>query len=586
MHEFTVWAPNARKVVVKIGEAIYSMSGPSDRGWWSVSVEQAGPGTEYGFLLDDDWQAWPDPRSQWQPYGVHGASRIYDQAAFAWSDQGWDAPSLARAVIYELHIGTFTPQGTFDSAIERLDYLVELGITHVELMPVAAFPGVYGWGYDGASLFAVTEQYGGPEGLKRLVDACHARGLAVLLDVVYNHFGPVGNYSGKFGPYITDRHRTPWGGAVNFEDWGSDEVRRFFCDNALMWMRDYHIDGLRLDAVHEFVDRSAVHFMEQLADEVKDLSAKLGRRLVLIAESDLNDPRVVTTRKAGGYGMDAQWSDDFHHALFTVLHSGGGEKGYYVDFGSVAKLAKALTKTFVQDGAYSKYRGRNHGRPVDDLSPQQFLGYIQTHDQVGNRAIGDRVEQIVGMDRAKVAAGIVLTAPFIPMLFQGEEFAASTPFQYFADHEDPEMARAVKMGRRGEFAAFGWRPEDIPDPENMETFQRSKLKWDEVHEGRHEEMLEWYRRLIALRRGSPSLNDGESGQTKVSFDEDKKWLVMERGAVTVMSNLGTEPVELDNPQRLALALASRADVAAMEGRIVLPPNTLGVLSGEKSQQSV
>jgi len=408
----------------------------------------------------------------------------------------------------------------------------------------------------------------------------------VLLDVVYNHFGPVGNYSGKFGPYITDRHRTPWGGAVNFEDWGSDEVRRFFCDNALMWMRDYHIDGLRLDAVHEFVDRSAVHFMEQLADEVKDLSAKLGRRLVLMAESDLNDPRVVTARKAGGYGMDAQWSDDFHHALFAVLHSGGGEKGYYVDFGSVAKLAKALTKTFVQDGTYSKYRGRNHGRPVDDLSPQQFLGYIQTHDQVGNRATGDRVEQIVGMDRAKVAAGIVLTAPFVPMLFQGEEFAASTPFQYFADHEDPEMARAVKMGRRGEFAAFGWRPEDIPDPENVETFQRSKLKWDEVHEGRHEEMLEWYRRLIALRRGSPSLNDGEPGQTKVSFDEEKKWLVMERGAVTVMANLGMGPVELDNPQRLALALASRADVAVAGGGIVLPPNTLAVLSGEKSRQSV
>jgi maltooligosyltrehalose trehalohydrolase len=582
MHEFTVWAPEARKVAVKIGEATYPMRGPSDRGWWKVAVEGAGPGTDYGFLLDDDRTAWPDPRSQWQPNGVHGASRVYDQAAFAWRDKEWQAPPLSRAVIYELHVGTFTPGGTFDSVIDRLDYLVEVGITHVELMPVAAFPGGQGWGYDGASLFAVTDLYGGPDGLKRLVDACHARGLAVLLDVVYNHFGPVGNYSGKFGPYLTEKHRTPWGGAVNFEDWGSDEVRRFFCDNALVWMRDYHIDGLRLDAVHEFVDRSAVHFVEQLSDEVRALSKQLGRRLVLIAESDLNDPRVLKPCEIGGYGMDAQWSDDFHHALFAVIHSGGGEKGYYVDFGSVAKLAKALTKTFVQDGTYSKYRGRNHGRPVDDLSPHQFLGYIQNHDQVGNRAIGDRVEQIVGMDRAKVAAGIVLTAPFIPMIFQGEEYAASTPFLYFADHEDPEMARLVKEGRRGEFAAFGWNPADIPDPESVDTFERSKLKWDEVHQGRHEEMAQWYRRLIALRRGSASLNDGTPGQTKVSFDEEKRWLVMERGAVTVMGNLGTESVELSNPRGLPMLLASRADVEVKGGKVLLPPDTLAVLSGEKS----
>jgi maltooligosyltrehalose trehalohydrolase len=586
MHEFTVWAPRAWKVAVKIGDATYPMQGPSERGWWAVSVENAGPGTDYGFVLNDDERAYPDPRSQWQPHGVHGLSRVYDQAAFSWSDRDWQPPRFGRAVIYELHVGTFTQAGTFDSAIERLEYLVQLGITYVELMPVAAFPGGQGWGYDGASLFAATEQYGGPDGLKRLVDACHARGLAVLLDVVYNHFGPVGNYSGKFGPYFTDRHRTPWGGAVNFEDWGSNEVRRFFIDNALMWMRDYHIDGLRLDAVHEYVDRSAVHFMEQLSDEVTELSAKLGRRLVLIAESDLNDPRVVKPVKAGGYGMDAQWSDDFHHALFAVLHTGGGEKGYYVDFGSIAKLAKSLARTFVLDGMYSTYRGREHGRPVDDLSPHQFLGYIQNHDQVGNRAIGDRVERIVGMDRAKVAAGIVLTAPFVPMLFQGEEFAASTPFQYFADHEDEEMARAVKAGRRGEFAAFGWKPEDIPDPEKVETFQRSKLNWGEVHHGRHEEMLEWYRRLIALRRGSASLNDGTPRQTKVSFDEEKKLLVMERGAITVMCNLGAQTADLSNPRRLPLLLASRADVAATEDRVVLPPDTLAVLSGEKNQQNV
>jgi maltooligosyltrehalose trehalohydrolase len=580
MHEFMVWAPKVAKIAVKIGETLYPMSGPDERGSWSVRVQDAGPGTEYGFVLDDDPKAYPDPRSQWQPHGVHGLSRVYDQGAFRWSDGGWNALPLERAVIYELHVGTFTPEGTFDGATERLDYLVELGVTHVELMPVAAFPGGQGWGYDGASLFAVTDTYGGPDGLKRLVDACHRRGLAVLLDVVYNHFGPVGNYSGKYAPYMTDRHHTPWGDAVNFEDSGSDEVRRFFCDNALMWMRNYHIDGLRLDAVHEFVDRSAVHFMEQLSDETKELSLEVGRRLALIAESDLNDPRVVEPVADGGYGMDAQWSDDFHHALFTVLATGGAEKGYYVDFGSIEKLAKALTKTFVNDGVYSKYRRRSHGRPVDDVSPHRFLGYIQNHDQVGNRAVGDRLMQVVGMERAKVAAWVVLMAPFIPMLFQGEEFAASTPFQYFADHEDEAMAKAVKNGRRAEFAAFGWNPEDIPDPEDVNTFVRSKLNWDEVHRGQHEEMLEWYRRLIVLRRGSASLNDGEPGRVKAAFDEKKRWMTMERGLVRVMCNLGDKAVEFEIPAGFSLVLASRRDVAATGEKVVLPPDALAIVSGE------
>jgi maltooligosyltrehalose trehalohydrolase len=583
MHEFTVWAPTQEKVAVRIGDATYPMQGPDERGWWSVAAEQAGPGTDYKFVVGDDGQAWPDPRSQWQPHGVHGPSRVYDQTAFAWSDGGWQAPPLSRSVIYELHVGTFTPAGTFDSAIERLDYLVELGITHVELMPVASFPGSRGWGYDGAALFAVYEGYGGPNGLKRLVNACHARGLAVLLDVVYNHFGPVGNYSGKFGPYITQRHHTPWGGAINFDDWGSDEVRRFFCDNALMWLGDYHLDGLRLDAVHEIFDRSAIHFLEQLAIEVKELSEELGRSLVLIAESDLNDPRIVKPWEVGGYGMDAQWSDDFHHALFTVLTEEGAEKGYYADFGTMAKLAKALAKIFVQDGTmYSLYRGRSHGRTVEGISPQQFVGFIQNHDQVGNRATGDRVVEVVGMDRAKVAAGLVLTAPFLPMIFEGEEFAASTPFQYFADHEDPEMAKAVKEGRRGEFAAFGWNPADIPDPENVDTFERSKLKWDEVHKGRHKEMWEWYRGLISLRRNSASLNNGELGQTKVTCDEAKGWLVMVRGGVTVMCNLGEEQMEFENPAHLPLVMASHKKVKAMKSAVVLPPNTLAILSTEKA----
>ena len=583
MHEFRVWAPRAKSMRVKVGQSVYPMCGPTRAGWWSTEVEDAGQGADYAYLLNDEATSYPDPRGLWQPNGVHAASRVYDHDAFAWSDARWQGPPLTGAVIYELHVGTFTEDGTFDAAIGRLQYLFELGVTHIELMPVAAFPGSHGWGYDGVALFAVQHEYGGPDGLKRLVDACHGQGIAVLIDVVYNHFGPVGNYTNQFGPYLTDRHHTPWGDAVNFEGVGSDEVRRFFCDNVLMWLRDYHADGLRLDAVHEFVDRSAIHFMEQLSAEVDVMSSTLGRRLVLIAESDLNDPRVVTPREAGGLGMDAQWSDDFHHALFTVLDPGDKGKGYYDDFGTLASLAKALTKVFVYDGVYSGYRRRKHGRPVQGLSAHHFIAFIQNHDQVGNRAIGDRLEQVVGMDRAKVAAGIVLMAPFIPMIFQGEEFAASTPFQYFADHEDTEMAKAVSVGRKREFAAFGWDAAEIPDPEKRETFERSKLDWNEVHQGDHGAMLEWFARLIHLRRSSPSLNDGDCGHVKVSFDEEKRWLVMDRGLIKVACNLGTEVAVVENPEVFPLLLASRGDVVVESQKIILPPHTLAILSGERNE---
>ena len=579
MHEFRVWAPGAKKVSVKVGDGLHAMEGPDERGWWKASVADAGAGSDYGFQLDDNPAVYPDPRSQWQPQGVHAVSRVYDHKTFAWHDKHWTAPPLAGAIHYEMHVGTFTPGGTFDSAIERLDYLFELGITHIELMPVAAFAGDRGWGYDGVDLYAVAEHYGGPDGLKRFVDACHVRGLAVVLDVVYNHFGPVGAYAGKFGPYLTNRHCTPWGDAVNLDGPWSDEVRRFFIDNALMWMRDFHIDGLRLDAVHGFVDRSAINFLEQLSAEVEVLAAALGRRLVLIAESDLNDPRVVRPREAGGYGIDAQWSDDFHHALFTVLHHEEGW-GYYSDFGTLEKLVKSLTHVFVYDGEYSKYRRRRHGRPVEGLSAHRFLGFIQNHDQVGNRATGDRLEQIVGMDAAKVAAGIVLTAPFVPLIFQGEEFAASTPFLYFADHDDPEMAKAVSAGRKKEFAAFGFEAQEVPDPEARETFERSRLNWKEVGEGSHKEMLEWYRALIHLRRRSVSLNDGDMGHIKVRFDEQKRWLVMDRGDVQVLVNLGQQDASFELPAGFCVALVSRNGVDGEAGKILLPPTTLAVLSSE------
>jgi maltooligosyltrehalose trehalohydrolase len=577
MHEFQVWAPRAEKVATKIGNTIHPMH-RDDRGWWRVQVEEAGPGTDYSFLLNDDPTPYPDPRAMWMPNGVHSASRVYGQGQFSWSDERWQAPPLASAIVYETHIGTFTPEGTFDSAIEKLPYLVELGVTHIEVMPVAEFPGDFGWGYDGVALFAARESYGGPDGLKRFVNACHSHGLAVLLDVVYNHFGPVGNYTGKFGPYMTSNHRTPWGDAVNLEFEQSDQVRQFFCDNALMWMEEYHIDGLRLDAVHEFVDRSAINFMEQLAIEVEELSVRLGRRLVLVAESDLNDPQVVRQREANGYGMDAQWNDDFHHALFTVLDANGEGKGYYGDFGSMESLAKALTQAFVYDGIYSKYRSRIHGRHVEGLSMHRFVGFIQNHDQVGNRARGDRLEQIVGLERAKVAVGLVMTSPFIPMLFQGEEFAASRPFQYFAHHEDEAMAKSVSEGRKREFAAFGWLPEEIPDPESRETFERSKLHWDEVHEGHHAEMLDWTKRLIALRRSSASLTDGEPGHIKVHFDEAKRWLIMDRDTMKIVCNLGDQAVDLDGCEGCQLILSSKDDIQLTGDKVYLPASRFAILA--------
>jgi maltooligosyltrehalose trehalohydrolase len=558
------------------------MEGPDDRGCWWLEVAQARPGTDYGYLIDEDPAPYPDPRSLWQPNGVHALSRVYDQSAFNWSDNSFKAPPLASAIVYELHVGTFTEPGTLDAAIARLDYLAELGVAHVELMPVAAFAGEHGWGYDGVALYAVHQPYGGPDALKRFVNAAHEKGLSVLLDVVYNHFGPVGNYTGKFGPYVTDAHHTPWGGAVNLEDAGAYEVRRFFVDNALMWIRDFHIDGLRLDAVHALVDRSAIHFLEQLAVETEALEAACARRLVLIAESDLNDPRVVTPCEAGGFGLDAQWSDDFHHALFTIL-SPGPPEGYYADFGSLCQLAKALSETFVYDGTYSHYRNRIHGRPASHLSQQRFLGYIQNHDQVGNRAVGDRIAQIAGLERAKMAAALVFMSPFIPMLFQGEEWAASAPFQYFADHDDPEMARMVSEGRKKEFAAFGWNPDSLPDPEKRETFERSKLNWDETTLSEHAEMLNWYRELIRLRRAAPCLNNGEPGHTRVTYDEEGQWLCMDRGRIGVLCNLGKSNRTFPVTANCKLLLGSRSGLQIVDSSLALPPDTVAVV--ERSGQS-
>ena len=576
MHRFRLWAPNAGKVSLQVAGQKFPLS-KHDGGWWEADVDPARPGMDYAYLLDDEDLALPDPRSPWQPSGVHGPSRLLDHAAFPWTDVAWEAPPLSAAIIYELHIGAFTPEGTLDAAQTKLDYLRELGITHVELMPVNAFPGIQGWGYDGVDLFAPHEPYGSPDALKRFVDACHARSLAVLLDVVYNHLGPDGNYLAKFGPYFTAAHHTPWGDAVNLEDAGSHEVRRFFCDNALMWLRDYHFDGLRLDAVHAWTDRSAINFMEQLATEARALQAQTGHSYVVIAESDLNDPRLVTATEAGGYSLDAQWSDDFHHALFTVLT--GDRGGYYADFGALADLAKSLREVFVYDGRYSPYRDRIHGRPVRNLPASSFLGYSQNHDQVGNRAKGDRLSSIVTIGRAKIAAALVLTAPFVPMLFQGEEWAASTPFQFFTNH-NPELGKLVSAGRRKEFAAFGWNPADIPDPQSPATFQRSKLNWDERRQPPHAEMLDWYRRLIAFRLSTPDLTDPDLAHVRVRCSEDEQWLVMERGSVTVAFSLALQPIHLEVRPGSTIALASTPDIQLNNNALTLPPDAVAVLTSE------
>ncbi|PLS74833.1 MAG: malto-oligosyltrehalose trehalohydrolase [Actinobacteria bacterium] len=570
MSSFRVWAPAAASVELALAGERLAME-PVGGGWYEVHPALARAGSDYRFVVDGGDQL-PDPRSPWQPAGVHGPSRTVDHAAFPWSDGAWRGIHLPSAVVYELHVGSFSPEGTFDGAIGRLDHLVDLGVDVVELLPVGEFPGRWGWGYDGVDLYAPHHGYGGPDGLKRLVDACHGRGLAVALDVVYNHLGPAGNYLARFGPYFTDRYTTPWGPAVNLDGPGSDEVRAFFVDNAVMWLRDYHIDGLRLDAVHGFVDTSAVHLLEELGVRAEQLAASLGRSLFLIAESDLNDPRVVERREVGGYGMDAQWSDDFHHALHTVLT--GERDGYYSDFGTLAQLATALERAFAYAGEHSAHRGRRHGRPIGELRAYRFLGYLQNHDQVGNRAAGERSGSLMSIGRLKVGAALVLTAPFIPMLFQGEEWGATTPFQYFTDHDDAGLGRAVSEGRRREFASFGWDPKDVPDPQDPATFERSRLDWSEVEAEVHREVLDWHRRLIRLRRQEPALSQGFEG-LHVSYDEQALWLLVERGPVAVACNLG--PTATTLPVAGELMMASDAAVSLDGDGIVLPPNTVGIV---------
>ncbi|WP_329103612.1 malto-oligosyltrehalose trehalohydrolase [Micromonospora sp. NBC_01699] len=542
MTEFTVWAPDAGRVRLRlVGAGDHEMVAAPD-GWWRVDVPTAGPGTDYAYLLGDDDRALPDPRSPWQPEGVHGCSRVYDHAAYTWSDQRWTGRQLPGGVLYELHVGTFTPEGTFDSAIERLDHLVDLGVDLIELLPVNAFNGEHNWGYDGVCWFAPHHGYGGPDGLKRLVDAAHARGLGVILDVVYNHFGPSGAYAPLFGPYLAETSNT-WGRSVNLDGPHSDEVRRYIVDSIIMWLRDYHLDGLRLDAVHALRDQRAIPLLEELASEVEALSTHVGRPLSLIAESDLNDPRLITPREAGGFGLHAQWNDDAHHALHTLLT--GEAQGYYADFGSLESVHDVLTGAFFHAGGWSSFRGRGHGRPVDrHRTPgHRFVAYLQNHDQIGNRATGDRLSASLSPGLQRVGATLLLTAPFTPMLFMGEEWAASTPWQFFTSHPEPELAAAVATGRRREFAAHGWSDGEVPDPQDPQTFARSRLDWAELDKPEHREMLDFYRRLIALRRSRPDLSDPRLDRIDVRYGD--RFVVVRRGRCVIAANLAGKPQRID-----------------------------------------
>lgn len=495
-----VWAPRAHQVEVLLADASPALMQPAlmqpdpyRPGWWVSNQLYHG---RYAFLVDGERH--PDPRSPDQPDGPDGWSHTLEHGSYGWQDQSWHGRPLASCVLYELHVGTFSPAGTYAGVQERLDHLCALGVGAIELLPLNSFPGRWGWGYDGVAWFAPHHHYGRPAELKALVDACHQRGLAVIGDVVYNHVGPAGNHLWAFGPYFTEGHHTPWGKALNVDGPDSDEVRRFVIDNALMWLGDYHFDGLRLDAVHAIVDHSALHLLEELAEAVERLALAQDRRLWLIAESDANDPRLVRSRQAHGFGLDGQWSDDLHHGLHVALS--GQRDGYYADFEGLADVAKALTDVFVRDGVYSPSLRRRHGRPVTNLAAGNFITALQNHDQIGNRVGGERIAMIAGAARQRIGAALALLAPTVPLLFQGEEWAASTPFRYFADHHDPALAAAISEGRRREFAAFGWTPEAVADPQDPATFAASVLRWEEVAQPDHAAMLAWYRDLLALRR--------------------------------------------------------------------------------------
>ena len=527
--KFRVWSPQTQSVSVRIVNSIQQpiqLSSMAD-GWWEGTVEDLSSGAQYLYVLNDKLER-PDPASRFQPEGVHGASEVVDSESFYWTDQNWLGPALEQYIIYELHTGTFTNEGTFNAIIPALPYLRdEVGINAIEIMPVAQFPGARNWGYDGSYLFAPQNTYGGPEGLKSLVDACHSHGLAVIMDVVYNHLGPEGNYLGDFGPYFTDVYRTPWGSALNYDGPNSDGVRHFIVSNAVYWIKEFHIDALRLDAIHGIFDFSAKHILQEIGEAVHAEGRRLGREAFVIAESDLNDSRIISPPSKGGYGLDGQWSDDFHHALHSILTQ--ERRGYYEDFGKLQHMATAIKDRFVYAGHYSHHRQRRHGNSVKHCLPSQFVVYAQNHDQIGNRAQGDRLTSILCFEAQKVSTASVLLSPNIPLLFMGEEYGETAPFLYFIDHGDPSLKEAVKQGRRREFSDFEWS--EIPDPSDVATFNRSKLTPHLGSDRRQKYQLDWCRALIHLRKSVPALGIGtKMDKLHVKAHQKSQSLIIHRKA--------------------------------------------------------
>jgi maltooligosyltrehalose trehalohydrolase len=592
--EFTVWAPFAENAELHIADPV-KKNIPLKKdgfGYWRATAKSAREDFSYFIRLNDAVDR-PDPASHFQPGGVHGPSRTVRHDLFEWRDNTWKGMPLEQMIMYELHTGTITKQGTFEAAIDRIAYLKELGVTAIDIMPVAQFPGSRNWGYDGVHPFAVQNSYGGPGGLKRFVDEAHRNGLAVILDVVYNHLGPEGNYLHEFGPYFTDKYKTPWGRAINFDDAGSDGVRNFFIRNALFWYEQYHIDALRLDAIHGIFDFSARPFLAELADDVKKLSRELGRPLYLIAESNLNDTRVIRSREENGLGMDAQWSDDFHHALHSVLT--GERDGYYEDYGSVSDLRKALSDGFVYDWKHSPFRDKRYGSSSARFPASQLVISTQTHDQVGNRLLGERLSSLVSFDALKVAAAAMILSPYLPMLFMGEEYGETAPFLYFISHTDENLVQAVRDGRKEEFASFGWKA-DPPDPQDLETFEQSRLDWSLLDNDRHRALFDFYRELIRLRKSHPALLNRDREDITVTGGEESKTIVMIRGKtaklLAVLFNFGeaAETISIPNivrPSSLLLDSSEKRWAGSSEKRSVqldghfesisLPPLTVVIL---------
>lgn len=545
---FRVWAPSATPLGVRLlgNDRVVSLE-RAGRGYYEMVVEEVRPGDTYFYQLGAD-KLRADPASRFQPQGVYGPSAVLD-GEFPWEDGNWSGLALADYIIYELHVGCFSPEGTFEAVIPYLDHLKDLGITAVELMPVGQFPGARNWGYDGVFPFAAQNSYGGPTGLKKLINACHRCGLAIILDVIYNHLGPEGNYLADFGPYFTERYQTPWGPALNFDGPFCDEVRQYFIQNAISWLVDFHFDALRLDAVHAILDHSPVTFLEELAVAVQREAERFSRRMVLIAESAANDARLVRARERGGYGLDAQWNDDFHHGLRTLLT--GERNGYYRDYGKFTQLVKAYRDGFAYSGEYSEFRRRRHGSSSRDLPAERFVVFAQNHDQVGNRMRGDRLNEMVSFEDLKLAAGLVILSPFIPLLFMGEEYGEPAPFPYFVSHSDAELIEAVRRGRCVEFASFEWNGE-VPDPQDEATFLSAKLHHELATRSEHKILLDFYRELIRLRKTTPALAALNKQNMEVTTLEKERVLILRRwsaaDSVVVLANLAGTGAEIAAPE--------------------------------------